>query len=243
MYTVYALFDEREPSAVRYIGFSQDAERRLGAHIDEAKRSFARSHRLNWLRKATGFVRMQRLVVVATADEAAILEIAVIASYRRAGHRLVNGTEGGEGVQGFGGVLSAEALARQNASLNSPEYLARRSEQSADYWANEENREHQKQAMVDHWSSPEGVEHRQRNVDANKRVHTGSKKSPEARERMRLVKLGKPQMPRTEEWKEKIRVAQAGKKRRPWTEEERARHMAGTNREKMSASAKARKRQ
>lgn len=243
-YTIYALFDARESNVVRYIGFSRNFEKRFDAHLDEARKSLARSHRLNWLRKINVDVRCRPLVIVQTADEAADLEIKAIASYRKTGHPLVNGTEGGEGVQGLGGRLSDEALARRNASLNSSAYLIKRSEQSIEHWSSEEAREHQSQEMREHWSSEKAEQHRQIIVEANKRIQTGLKRSPEAREKMRQAKLGKPQMARTEEWKAKISAAQKGIKRRSWTPEEReqrrVRMQDPETRAKMSASAKAR---
>jgi hypothetical protein len=244
-YTVYALFDEREPDAVRYVGFSVDPEKRFYSHLGEAQRSQQRSHRLNWIRKVSAdgpFVHWRTLLVVETADAAALAEIASIKAHLDAGHQLTNGTEGGEGVQGFGGVLSPEALARRTAAMATPAYLARRSEQSTEYWASEGKREYQRLAMEAFWQSPEGQAQRARNSATNTRIQTGQKRSPEAREKMRLAKLGKPGTPRTDEWKAKIAAAQKGKPRRPWTDKERVRHMAGMNREKMSASAKARKR-
>lgn len=243
-YTVYALFDARESDVVRYIGFSRNFEKRFVAHLDEARKSLAKSHRLNWLRKVGCRVCVRPLVIVASAEEAAVLEIKAILSYRAANHPLVNGTEGGEGIQGFGGRLSEEALNRRNISLNNPEYLAKRSGQSTEYWASEETREQQRQAMQSHWSGAEGETHRQANIEANKRIQTGLKRSPEAREKMRQAKLGKPQMPRTKEWAAKISAAQKGIKRGPRTPEQQARHTAAMQnpetRAKMSAAAKAR---
>jgi len=105
----------------------------------------------------------------------------------------------------------------------------------------DERREHQSRIMLDYWASEAGQAHREVIIETNKRIQTGLKRSDEAKEKMRLAKLGKPHArQRTPEWNAKIAAAQAGKKRRPWTEEERARHMAGMNHEKMSESAKAR---
>ncbi len=221
-------------------------------------------------------VLWRTLLIVETAEEAAAAKIASIKEHLESGHPLVNGTEGGDGIQieeiarwfnipphklgdltgstkanieqqsmeAFGGVLAPEALARRTATQNTPEQREMRGALSSRYWSSEESREQHRQAMKAHWSTPEGQAHRSANVVANKAIQTGLKRSPEAREKMRRAKLGKPQMPRTEEWKAKIAAAQKGVKRRPWTAEERARHMAAMTpetRAKMSASAKARK--
>ncbi len=210
-YTVYALYDAREPGAVRYIGFSSDPQKRLGEHLTEVRKISKVTRKLTWLRQilSEGITPSWRVLDNAeTITAAAGIERIRIKEYRELGHSLTNGTHGGDGSTA---------------------------------WAKQETRDQQKKVMLDHWASPEGELHRQQNVEANKRIQTGRKRSDESREKMRLAKLGKPQMPRTEEWKAKIAAAQAGKKRRPWTDEERARHMAGMNREKMSASAKARK--
>jgi hypothetical protein len=245
-YTIYALFDEREPEVIRYVGFSRQPESRYQNHLGEARVASVdvKSHRLNWIRKVQregARVLWRTLAITETADEAATMEIALIERCLLEGHRLVNGTKGGEGVQGFGGVLSIEAMARRNASQQTPEYKAQRSADSARYWSVGETREQQREAMKTFWASDEGVQVKQQVSKKARITQTGRKYSDESREKMRVAKLGKPQMPRTEEWKAKIAAAQKGKKRRPWTPEERERHMRGMNREKMSASAHARR--
>lgn len=243
-YTVYALFDEREPTVIRYVGFSRYAEKRVNGHLDEARRSSGGSHRLNWIRKVIregSSVGWRVLETFDIAEAAAIAEIKYIKEFLATGHPLVNGTEGGDGVQGYGGQLAPEALARRNETMNSPEYLIKRSRLSIEYWSDEEKRKQQSEAMLEHFATPEGDAQREVIVETNKLVQTGLKRSDEAKEKMRQAKLGKPHArQRTPEWNLKIALAQIGKKRRPWTEEERARHKAGQNHEKMSVSAKAR---
>lgn len=248
-YTLYVLFDKREVSRVRYVGFTRDLLKRFYRHLGEAEHSSAKSHRLNWLRKVLNegsAVGIRALAIVGTAEEAAELEIKAIASYRQTGHPLTNGTEGGEGVQGFGGILTADAVERKIASLNTPEYLELRRLQSSIYWASLETREQQRQVMNAHWSSERAEEHRRIIVETNKRIQTGRKRSPEAREKMRLAKLGKPGVPRTEEWKRKLSESNKGVKHRPMTEEQKNKHSEAMKnpetRRKMSESAKARKR-
>lgn len=251
-FTIYALFDEREPEAVRYIGFSRSVERRLKSHLYAAQHD-ERSHKASWIRSvlaAGARVLWRTLSVVDTAEAAAQTEIAAVADHLARGCRLTNGTSGGEGVQGFGGVLAPEAAARKAESMRTPEYRELRSEHSRRYWSSQESRDEHRVKMEAFWASPEGEAAKKANSEFTKAQlanpdYKGGPRTPESREKMRQAKLGKPGPPRTEEWKAKISAAQKGKTRRPWTAEERERHMAARARPevraKMSASAKARK--
>lgn len=135
-FTVYALFDTRAPDVVRYIGFSKDPAARLRAHVWEARRSRKRSHRLHWLRELDRDAlkpQWRTLSVFETVDEAAQAEIAFIRQYREIGCALVNGTEGGEGAEGWGGTLSDrqpwsdERRQAHAAALQRPDVKARMS--------------------------------------------------------------------------------------------------------------------
>ena len=254
-FTIYALFDEREPEVVRYIGFSRRPSDRLQEHLQEARYSQKYSHRLHWLRKVisdNARVEWRSLVVVETAEEAAIAEIAAIKDHREAGHPLCNGTDGGEGIQGFGGVLSPDALARKAATISTPEWSAQRSELSSRYWSSEETRDQHRKAMEAYWLTQEGLALREKCSTLAKAQladpnYTGGPRTESAREKMRDAKLGKPHArQRTAEWNAKISAAQKGIKRGEWSEERKAAHRARLNdpatKAKMSESAKARKR-
>lgn len=128
-YTVYALFDVREPETIRYVGFSTNPENRLRAHIKEARHSRQKSYRLSWLRKlAKESIEpsLRALAVVQTAEEAARIEIALIANHPST-WRLVNGTIGGEGTDSytrrllFKQIPSEEALRNLRAAMQCPE--------------------------------------------------------------------------------------------------------------------------
>lgn len=253
-FTVYALFDEREPDAIRYIGFSGNPTSRFRTHVKLALRHpDSQSYKDNWLRKVLAEKARplwRTLAIVETLQEAAEIEIALIRHAKDAGHPLTNCTDGGEGAEGYGGFLTPEVRDRVTAAHRTPEYRAKRSEQSTQYWLPQETREQHRAFMQSFWQSPEGDELRRKNSEFAKTQcaspdYKGGPRTPEAREKMRQAKLGKPGVPRTEEWKAKIAAAQKGKKRRPWTAEERERHMAAAanpeTRAKMSASAKARK--
>lgn len=238
---------------MRYVGFSRDPERRFGVHVKGALATTGRSHKASWIKSviAAGARPLWRtLAIVDTAEQAAATEIELIEWYLATGHRLTNGTEGGEGVQGFGGHLSPEAQERRNAYFRTPERRALQTEINARRWSSGETRAQHKQAMKDFWASPEGAAQRERNSEFAKAqladpAYTGGPRTPAAREKMRLRKLGKPHArPRTPEWNAKISASQKGVKRAPWSEERKAAHRARLNdpatKAKMSNSAKAR---
>jgi len=227
-HVVYALFDPREPEAIRYVGLSNDMSRRLTDHLSEARRhckTFVRkSHKLNWL---AGLLTdglkpaIRTLAIVETAQEAARVEQAYIARLRKRNDcRLTNDTEGGEGIDGNGVRLTPESLGYRSERIQS------------------------------HWDSPEGESHRQINSETAKRQrldpnYTGGPLTAEARAKMSAAKFGKPHAKaRTAEWNAKIAASNLGKKHRPYTDEERAARRAimqsPETRAKMSAAAKAR---
>ena len=196
-------------------------------------------------------MRWRTLLVVETADAAAEAEIAFIRQYFSDGHPLVNGTEGGEGVQGFGGHLSEEAAARKRAAMQTPEYLASSAAASMKRWAKPGASDHHREQMQAFYQTPEGkvVAERQSALAKAQRAdpnYTGGPTSEGAREKMRAAKLGKPHAAkRTPEWNAKIAAAQKGRPR-PQSDEMKAKRAAAMarpeTRAKMSASAKARRR-
>lgn len=247
-YTIYGLFDVRELDHVRYIGFTQDTESRFRQHLYDASVSTGKNYRLNWIRKVLreGSTIILKSIEIVTVDvDAAQLEMCYIKEYLRAGHKLTNGTKGGEGVNGYGGVLLPEAMARRVTTQNTPENLAKRSVQSSEYWADEEAREQQRVAMEAWWSSPESESLRKITSERSKEQmkdpeYRAKLHSETARQKMSDFMRGRKH-PHTPEWNAKIAAAQRGQKRKPWTPEQRANHMRGMNHEKMSASAKARR--
>lgn len=98
------------------------------------------------------------------------------------------------------------------------------------------------------YESPEGEVFRESQVAIGAEAKLKQRYPPEAREKMRVAKLGKPHArARTAEWNEKIAAAQKGVSRmHQWSPERRAAHAAKLaspeTRAKMSASAKARRR-
>lgn len=230
MYTVYGLFDPRQAHAIRYIGFSNNPEGRLRAHLGEARSQSSSTHKTNWLRslQRDGIVAEWRpLAVESSRTAAARKEIELIAAAKKAGHDLTNSTAGGDSSTEWDGKLR-DAHSRRMARL----------------WKSEARREHHAQRMREFWASQEGEAMKAIVYEKIAAKTTGQTRSPETREKMRLVKLGKPGTPRTPEWIAKISAAQKGIKRRPYTAKERAAKKARmadpVTRAKMSASAKAR---
>lgn len=196
--------------ALRYIGAGFNCEERLAAHISEGRRN-VRSYKANWIAGLLrNGLRPECRVLVILQG---VVEAARVERALIRKHREIGTrlTNISDGGESIGGVqLTPEALAKRVES------------QRAFY------------------RTPAGELERERKRVLGRELKLGQVYSQESREKMRLAKLGKPQMARTPEWKAKIAAAQAGKKRRPWTAEERERHERAINNEKMSASAKAR---
>lgn len=95
--TIYGLFDPAAPDAIRYVGKSTHAEKRLGAHL---RSRGVNAHRENWIASVRAAGRTPAFVVLDTAAtdaEANELERQHIARLRAAGADLTNKTDGGDG--------------------------------------------------------------------------------------------------------------------------------------------------
>lgn len=98
-WVVYTLADSRAPDEVRYVGITCNPTKRLRDHKGDAKRH--RNHRANWIRSvlsAGGDIVLAIIRNNLSAEEAKLVEISVIAEYRLRGTKLVNGTDGGDGL-------------------------------------------------------------------------------------------------------------------------------------------------
>lgn len=96
---LYGLYDPTEPDEIRYVGITKRTlEARLKAHIGEAASSRERTHKIRWIAKLVRANRLPaaRLLAIVEDHEAPRIEQLAIAAYRRTGHNLTNGTEGGE---------------------------------------------------------------------------------------------------------------------------------------------------
>jgi len=119
---IYALFDPREPLAIRYVGKTQQSlAQRLGAHIREA-RTGAQSYRYKWIRfvLADGVRPEIRLLESVVAESWQERERDWIARLRAAKHPLTNGSSGGGGLESAAWKAvwaDPQRRARQSAAL------------------------------------------------------------------------------------------------------------------------------
>jgi len=102
-WVIYVLKDPRNMK-VRYVGFTcQLVERRLSLHLSEARRIPNRNHRTKWIASllSNGLRPMIEIIESGVGPQWGEVEKRWIALYRSSGH-LVNSTDGGDGVVGWG---------------------------------------------------------------------------------------------------------------------------------------------
>lgn len=106
-FIVYGLYDGDD---LRYIGLTgKSIEWRLSEHLKERRGNSHRKHWIAAMMEAGKEITAKSLAVGLTRSEAVELEIKYIAEFRAIGCRLVNGTNGGDGVSGF--KMNAEQIA------------------------------------------------------------------------------------------------------------------------------------
>lgn len=114
---IYALIDPRTDE-IRYIGKTvRSAHRRLRRHLADSYMS-SNTHKDRWLRvlKALGLDPLIKVIQrCGSADELAVAECQQIAAHRRAGVRLTNLTDGGDGTVGW--HHTEESRAKLSAAL------------------------------------------------------------------------------------------------------------------------------
>ncbi len=95
---IYTLRDP-ETGELRYVGKCKSAKKRLATHIDEARKSDRKSHRVCWIRSLLyrGLRPALNVIDEVPESEWQQWEVAYIQFFRDEGHRLVNATLGGEG--------------------------------------------------------------------------------------------------------------------------------------------------
>lgn len=100
---IYGLYDPRD-NQLRYVGKANNPERRLDAHIREAKleKRGQSSHKNNWLRKLlkNNLYPVLKILEEVDAKNWKKHEITWIETSRKNNTKLVNSTVGGEGVKG-----------------------------------------------------------------------------------------------------------------------------------------------
>jgi hypothetical protein len=97
-HVVYVLVDPRT-DAIRYVGYTNDPERRLRGHM-KPSRLRGHAHRDNWLRSLRDAGVWPDLIVIAqrqSHEDIQKVERETIARLRAEGHDLTNGTPGGDG--------------------------------------------------------------------------------------------------------------------------------------------------
>lgn len=107
----------REASGcVRYLGVtSKFPEQRLAEHLYEAKSTKKKTHRLNWLRGLDQPPMIEVIEWVLPGDRVE-REKYWISLFKDYGHKLVNGTDGGEGTPGRKYVHSIKTRAKLRVS-------------------------------------------------------------------------------------------------------------------------------
>jgi hypothetical protein len=172
---VYGLIDDRNPVEVRYVGVAVNPEYRLRRHLKDGDDK-RRTHKRNWIRSVQrdgGVVSWMTLATADTYAEAFSLERALIRQYRSLGARLLNSTDGGEGVVGYRFTderrkqISEWAKSRKGKIYRSEAARANIAAAMRAYWATH--------------SRPDSAETRRKKSES----HRGKKLSDEHIERLR----------------------------------------------------------
>lgn len=97
---IYALYDPDDPSHVRYIGKTDNVERRLSQHLQAALMRNLIRPSCEWIRMLAlrGVSPGIRVLKTVPLEQWAVAERAEILAYRVDGHQLTNATEGGNGA-------------------------------------------------------------------------------------------------------------------------------------------------
>jgi len=199
-YTVYALQDPRD-GAVRYVGFTADAQRRLGRHIRDARSSKGHNHRVNWIKALLKEGLEPSMVVVETGigDNWADKERGWIRFFLDLGCRLTNGTDGGDGVPGCkfsakhcanisaakkGHAVSTEARAKISAFWKGRKLPPHTVEYRHRMSIAKTGRKHSPEARAKMSTSHTGMKQSAETVEKRVATFRGTKRSPEIRARM-----------------------------------------------------------
>lgn len=181
---VYALVDSRFPNEIRYVGITNNPKSRLSHHLSQApKEGWKKSRWIGSVIEAGGNVLMGMVAAGLSQDDAMALEVRLIAEHRASGARLMNLTDGGDGVKGQ--VQSAETRAKKSAALKgmtkSPESIAMRAEMLRGRKATDETRAAMSAAHLKRYQSDPDAVDRQRQIT--------KKRFEDPRERARISQL------------------------------------------------------
>jgi group I intron endonuclease len=188
---IYILTDPRN-GAVRYVGKSDDPERRYRRHLTEN----GRTHRHNWIKQLVQLGLQPMMDVIESVPKTLWeeREIFWIAHYRALGHNLTNMCEGGNGASG----LSPSDETRRKLS-----------ESGKRAWA-ENPRPFPETAKLKVAAIHQG---RKRPIETGQRISqskTGSRHTIEARRKMSEAKRGRSHAPHSDETRRKIGSALSG---------------------------------
>jgi hypothetical protein len=188
--------DDGNPSPVnvRYVGkTTQKPLSRLYHHLQDRHRREV--YRDRWIHKLVESGREPRMHVVALVPDeyASKAEIRLIASFRKAGARLTNLSDGGEGALGH--KVSEEtrrkiSQAHKGIKENVPMSAEKRqllAQIRSRRWANPENRKRQSEKMKERLARVPFTEERKRRISE---ALKGKSPSPQTRERLRRLRVG-----------------------------------------------------
>lgn len=170
---IYALKDP-DTNLIRYIGKSDDPEKRLSVHLC----CKGRNHRVNWVRSLTkaGMSPVLEILDEVPIDEWMSWEVAYIEFFRELGFSLVNETQGGEG-----------------ATNPTPESINRRVQSRKGYSHPPEARQKTRVSVKKSWAvlTPEEKEARVKHQKERGFTGTGRKATPQELELKRYNQTGK----------------------------------------------------
>jgi len=184
---IYILEDPRKSDPKerdRYVGKTiKNPQSRLNSHISEAKRGL-KNYRYNWIRSLLkiGLKPVLRTVKELPVDELDQEEINWIARLRKEGYKLVNGTDGGDGISGW--KHSEETIKKMKERIVS-----------------EETREKKRQSML-------GIKHSEEAKKRHSEASSGEKNGMHGKKGELNPMYGKS---RSKETREKISKANKGK--------------------------------
>lgn len=190
---LYTLSDPRDLVNPRYVGWTaKETGRRLAQHLTEA-RGKGHNHRLHWLRDLLGeslLPTMRTVAILETSEEAKRCEVAYIASLRKTGCHLTNGTSGGDGALN----LSPEAREKIGAAARGRTYDA-------------EARAVRSVALLGRKGPPRNASWRAKHAEAAR----GKRPSVETREKMSEAQRNRKRGPHSAETRAKIAESHRGK--------------------------------
>lgn len=102
MPSLYVIYRKSKPKEIRYVGITMhdDVQKRFNSHLDKTKQGVNRPIN-DWINKYYPDVDIKKVKSISTWEEACRQEIMLIAKLKKAGHKLLNMTDGGEGTVGF----------------------------------------------------------------------------------------------------------------------------------------------